>query len=232
MTGLQRGKRMILGEDADVEDLPYLVQLHEFKQNLGGYVLKCSGTLIASRWVLTAAQCLEGVTVNSAIDEHVILVYGSKYRESPYHMANRHDLEMYYSHNKYNPQNKENDIALLQVGQINLYLVYVSMCYTVRFAILILELFCIQLKEIVDWTIGVKKSRLPRAVSVKYNHFAVMAGWRLASDGIPRIPQKLTVFTIRASDYTNDEHIYRNDWILSQSLGSPLAGPEEVQNIF
>lgn len=115
-TVLQRHKRIVGGEDADVSELPYLVQLHVFKQDLGEYIFKCSGTLIVARWILTAAQCLKTDQVGySVLFGHLKVVYNSELQQLS-RGNTRHTLEAYFIHDDYNPDgNYKNDVALLKV---------------------------------------------------------------------------------------------------------------------
>ena len=49
--------RVIGGQDADVGEYPFMAELFYFNLKM------CAGTLISEDYVLTAAQCLDGVSM-------------------------------------------------------------------------------------------------------------------------------------------------------------------------
>lgn len=70
-----------------------------------GGVYLCGGTLVASRWILTAAHCLEGVSARSTT-----VALGTKRASTPGETVSR-----MFSHPRYNPETYQNDIALLRL---------------------------------------------------------------------------------------------------------------------
>lgn len=112
----RRTKRIVGGRDAVAAvEFPFLVQLFQFKENLGQYVLKCGGTLITAEWILTAAQCLETDEKNWVFYRHIKVVLRSEY--CIIHENYMFSLDLFYSHDDYNPDHHRSDIALLKVKE-------------------------------------------------------------------------------------------------------------------
>jgi trypsin len=99
------------GEDAQIEDIYWQVSIRNsdpLYSNLGGHF--CGGTVIKSNWILTAAHCVENRTLPSMIQ--VIqglddLTLGAGARIS---------VTKIVMHEKYDPETKDNDIALLRLS--------------------------------------------------------------------------------------------------------------------
>jgi secreted trypsin-like serine protease len=95
-------RRIVGGEKADIKQHPWQVAL-QFKGNFF-----CGGSIIAERWVLTAAHCFQ------------ISARGADWRAKA--GATNHqtagawaEVERVIVHEKYNPKTYENDIALIRL---------------------------------------------------------------------------------------------------------------------
>lgn len=110
-----RKKRIINGEEAEIEEFPYLVQLHVWHGNVHDYRYKlwCGGTIVGPKYVLSAAHCL----VNTKViiqPYHVQIHYGTKYIYSldDYEFL---DVVYYEIHGEYDYITNQNDISILKV---------------------------------------------------------------------------------------------------------------------
>uniref|UniRef100_A0A671S0M4 Peptidase S1 domain-containing protein n=1 Tax=Sinocyclocheilus anshuiensis TaxID=1608454 RepID=A0A671S0M4_9TELE len=95
------------GVDAFEGSWPWQVSLHS--SNFGGHF--CSGSLINSEWVLTAAHCLPGVSASD------LLVYlGKKTQQGVNTYEISRNVISIIVHPSYNSQTSDNDIALLRLS--------------------------------------------------------------------------------------------------------------------
>lgn len=91
--------RIIQGTPAKLGEFPHQVGIY-FETNDGGH--KCGGTLISSNWVLTAAHCAAGAKLFD-------LFFGS----INYQQGTLRQVDKFIVHERYNPNNLNNDVALL-----------------------------------------------------------------------------------------------------------------------
>ncbi|CAL7933033.1 unnamed protein product [Xylocopa violacea] len=112
---LQRGARVVGGEDADVNEWCWQVALIN---SLNQYL--CGGALIGTQWVLTAAHCVtnivrSGDAIYVRVGDHDLTrKYGSP-------GAQTLRVATTYIHHNHNSQTLDNDIALLKLhGQAEL----------------------------------------------------------------------------------------------------------------
>lgn len=68
--------------------------------------------MIELGWVLTAAGCVQDV---ESPDDIKISVNDNKVANAA--SGNDHAVDRYYPHRQYNHENKQNDIALIKVGE-------------------------------------------------------------------------------------------------------------------
>jgi secreted trypsin-like serine protease len=110
--------RIVGGEQvADPKTWPWQVAL--FRKNPSGrFEFFCGGSVIAERWILTAAHCLTG---SSRIAENLAVVEGTlridfEMAGNPSHGGRRLAVRRVIPHERYNDETSENDIALLELA--------------------------------------------------------------------------------------------------------------------
>ena len=100
------GRRIVGGEKTDIKDHPWQVALN-IKTPEGTYL--CGGSIIAQRWVLTAAHCMEPGTKSENVKAKAGATnYISAGTWTP--------IKRVVVHEKYNPKTFENDLALLKLA--------------------------------------------------------------------------------------------------------------------
>ncbi len=99
------GRRIVGGEKTDIKDHPWQVALN-IKTPEGTFL--CGGSIIAQRWVLTAAHCIEPGTKSANVKAKAGATnYVTSGTWTP--------IERVVVNEKYNPQTFENDLALLKL---------------------------------------------------------------------------------------------------------------------
>ncbi|XP_039432601.1 trypsin 5G1-like [Culex pipiens pallens] len=96
--------RIIGGYQADISQIPFQVALN---LNRGP---KCGGSLISSRWVLTAAHCVQRVKDTDELQVRINSTYGLAHGRVV-------DIESFVMHPKYNPLSIDYDFALLELEE-------------------------------------------------------------------------------------------------------------------
>lgn len=104
------GERIVNGSSAGIGQFPYQVSLRElpFKRHF------CGGSIIASRWILTAAHCL----ANHATYELVAVVGTVQLSGSGGGGGVEYDISVKRSHSEYVANQRGHDIALLRTAKV------------------------------------------------------------------------------------------------------------------
>merc|ERR1719430_2703607 len=118
--GAKRGNKIVGGDEASPGEWPWIV-VFSFGASDGSQAGGCGGTLVADRWVVTAAHCVDGWSADSlsvVIGEHTI--------RSDYYVSDDDDyddirknleLETIIMHEDYDSFTTEHDIALLKLKE-------------------------------------------------------------------------------------------------------------------
>ncbi|XP_065818361.1 transmembrane protease serine 3 [Labrus bergylta] len=96
--------RIVGGNISRVGQFPWQVSLHFSSEHL------CGGSIITSRWILTAAHCVYGFADPSMWVVHVGLT------EQPVHGAQSLSVEQIIYHARYRPKGLDYDIALMKLS--------------------------------------------------------------------------------------------------------------------
>lgn len=96
------GARIVGGLEIDVSETPYQVSLQYFKSH------RCGGSVLNSKWVLTAAHCTDSVAVPSALAVRL----GSSTHASGGTVVRIANI---FQHPKYDPETTDFDFALLEL---------------------------------------------------------------------------------------------------------------------
>lgn len=107
-TGFQAPElRIIGGSDADIEDFPWQIYFAS-----GDYM--CGGSIISSKWILTAAHCTKDEDNNpiSASDMYVVVGATNPYSSS---QGEKYYVKSYTAHINYDTETLQYDLALLEL---------------------------------------------------------------------------------------------------------------------
>jgi trypsin len=97
------GRRIVGGEPTTIEKHPWQVAVNVI---IDGQTYLCGGSIVADRWVLTAAHCFRPTTKASEVR---VKTGVTKYMTEGAWL----DIERVVVHEAYNPDTNENDLALL-----------------------------------------------------------------------------------------------------------------------
>jgi secreted trypsin-like serine protease len=103
--------QLVNGSSSDIQATPWLVSIGRHYSHSGRL---CGGSLIAPRWVLTAAHCFTNVTRNnpSALD---VIIGRSNLQDSQ--QGERITVQALYLHPDFDPSSLTADIALVELSQ-------------------------------------------------------------------------------------------------------------------
>lgn len=111
---MNNGPRIVNGTTATVNQFPWFVAIRSYTSR--GLQSICGGSLISKTWVLTAAHCTYRYnTFNLAL--------GSRALNKPFISLTS---ERVAEHNRYNPDNLNNDIALIGLPKVMSYTPFVQ----------------------------------------------------------------------------------------------------------
>jgi len=100
--------RIVGGEQAGMKDAPWQVSLRNFLVSISHF---CGGSIIAPKWVLTAAHCLDGLST---------LQYEVMAGEHNLHLPDLHEevrrVRAHFIHPNYTWNDKEFDIGLVRLN--------------------------------------------------------------------------------------------------------------------
>ena len=111
-TGIEKPElRIVGGTSTSIRDYPWQVII-----SAGDYI--CGGSIIADKWVITAAHCLFDEDNNRIPDEDISFLAGSSrpFREDPGGI--QYDISYAVIHEDYNPDDFGNDLALLRTTEV------------------------------------------------------------------------------------------------------------------
>ncbi len=111
-TGIEKPRlRIVGGTTTSIRDYPWQVII-----SAGDFI--CGGSIIADKWVVTAAHCLFDEDNNRIPDENIAFLAGANrpFREDPGGV--RYDISYTVVHEDYQPDNFGNDLALLRTSEV------------------------------------------------------------------------------------------------------------------
>ncbi|KAF5285990.1 hypothetical protein FQR65_LT12987 [Abscondita terminalis] len=98
--------RIVGGSVANIEQYPHHVSLQLAENHI------CSGSIIGSKWILTAAHCVEILLIVQVLK--AIVLVGTNNLQSG---GQKHSIEQVIVHDEFDPYIVKNDIALLKLSK-------------------------------------------------------------------------------------------------------------------
>ncbi|XP_030636357.1 tissue-type plasminogen activator [Chanos chanos] len=103
--------RILGGQGSDIKDQPWQAAINAFRPRSKSYNHLCGGVLIDSCWVLSAAHCFTE-RLNS---RRLQVILGRTFRLENSSSEQIFDVEQYWTHENYEEETYDNDIALLKL---------------------------------------------------------------------------------------------------------------------
>jgi len=119
------GHRVVGGVDTEINEYPWMALLRLKSQENSGFF--CGGTLVSSRWVVTAAHCIFSQVSTSTLEVRMGEHKRSVTSEST--ITKDFNVDYILKHPNYdNPRQNSNDIALLRLAEEADISVYIPAC--------------------------------------------------------------------------------------------------------
>ncbi|XP_035641829.1 tissue-type plasminogen activator-like isoform X1 [Oncorhynchus keta] len=96
---------------SDITEQPWQAAISVYQPRNKAHIFQCGGVLIDSCWVLSAAHCFD----NGLKPERLQVVLGRTFRKNSSGSEQIFEVEKYWSHEKYNETNFDNDIVLMKL---------------------------------------------------------------------------------------------------------------------
>ncbi len=111
-TGIDKpALRIVGGTSVSIEDYPWQVFI-----NAGDYL--CGGTIIADKWVLTAAHCLFDEENIQIPDSVISFLAGAEFPFNFSPDGEKYEVDLSVIHEDYDPESFGNDMALLRTNKV------------------------------------------------------------------------------------------------------------------
>ncbi|XP_014026292.2 tissue-type plasminogen activator isoform X2 [Salmo salar] len=96
---------------SDITEQPWQAAINVYRPRNKAHFFLCGGVLIDSCWVLSAAHCFD----DGFKPERLQVVLGRTFRKNSSSSEQIFEVEKYWSHEKYNKTNFDNDIVLMKL---------------------------------------------------------------------------------------------------------------------
>lgn len=106
ITAKSQTTNIVGGSEIDISTVPWQVSLKNVAQWNQHF---CGGSIISSRWILTAAHCVYGKSVNN------IKIHAGSTNQTQLTNGQYINASQIIIHPNYNSTNSDNDIALIQL---------------------------------------------------------------------------------------------------------------------
>ncbi|CAB1428287.1 unnamed protein product [Pleuronectes platessa] len=103
--------RIFGGRETDITDQPWQAAINVVQRRSKLHLHRCGGVLINSCWVLSAAHCFE----EKDKAEKLEVILGRTFRKQNSSSEQIFQVEKYWSHEKFDSETYDNDIALLKL---------------------------------------------------------------------------------------------------------------------
>ncbi|XP_023237441.1 LOW QUALITY PROTEIN: trypsin-like [Centruroides sculpturatus] len=101
--------KIIGGQDAEEGEVPWMVSVKKWSNGNRRYEHYCGGSIINAQWVVSAAHCF----LDPSRPQDLLLVVGTIKRDGE--GGDNYEVQSIKNHEDFNPENFDNDIALLKI---------------------------------------------------------------------------------------------------------------------